>query len=75
MTFAASEGYTIRISKDIARALAGFKSGYNVTLHCAPQYKFEIDTDTGDNAHKAALALWTKDHARPILTGATIQKR
>ena len=75
MTFATSDGRTIRVSNDIVRALVGFKTGYNVTLHCAPQYTFEIDADSGDNAHKAALDLWTKEHARPILTGATIQKR
>ncbi|HSW45463.1 MAG TPA: hypothetical protein VLM89_07825 [Phycisphaerae bacterium] len=69
------EGMTITMSDDIARALAGFDGGYTVRLHGLPGFVFEVDAETADKAHAAALAAARKEGYCLRNAGADVQGR
>ena len=70
-------GRTIRISADVARALAGGRCGgtwWAVTLHGLPGWTFRVDAATMDGAQAAALAVARAEGRCLSSSGATMQR-
>jgi predicted RecA/RadA family phage recombinase len=74
MTAAIREGDTIRISDNLAHALAGIPAGYRVNLHALPRYTFEIAAASMDAAIAAAVALCKREGINLPTNAATCQR-
>jgi hypothetical protein len=69
--FAIAHNRTIHVSPDIAEAMAGVESGYQVELHDLPGWTFRVSAPTLDEAQRAAFAV-AKREGRARSDAATI---
>jgi hypothetical protein len=68
------EGNTVRMSNNIASALAGTIKGYRVTMHAKPQHVFEVEASNGDEAVRLVVALCRKEGLSLPTDAATFQR-